>query len=296
MMSGDVTVWLNVLSVVSALNILIWCAAAALLQRRRHALVGDVLALRRTLLLLSAGYVLGCAFRSNWPVYDIGRQVAVDSWLSSVLIGRAVATVAELCFVAQWALMLRSAAHATHCRFGAAVARWLVPLIMVAELFSWHAVLTTSNLGHVVEESIWGLCALLLALGAFAVRPRCEPRQRALLALWCTAALVYALYMFGVDVPMYWSRWQADQAAGRLYLDLTQGLLDAASRRHVSLAWHDWRNEVLWMSLYFSVAVWLSIALVHVPLPRVQRATLLAAVQDLGALDDARHLARLLVA
>jgi 2-methylcitrate dehydratase PrpD len=32
------------------------------------------------------------------------------------------------------------------------------------------------------------------------------------------------------------------------------------------------------------------------PLPPAQRATLLAAVQDLGALDDARHLARLLVA
>jgi hypothetical protein len=112
MMSGHVGVWLNALSVVSMLNVSMWIAAAALLRFRRRTLGSDVLALRRTLLLLSAGYVLGCAFRSHWPVYDIARQVAVDSWLSSVLIGRAVATMAELCFVAQWALMLRGAGGA----------------------------------------------------------------------------------------------------------------------------------------------------------------------------------------
>jgi hypothetical protein len=33
----------------------------------------------------------------------------------------------------------------------------------------------------------------------------------------------------------------------------------------VSHRWQDWHNEVAWMSLYFSVAVWLSIALVHAP-------------------------------
>jgi hypothetical protein len=30
----------------------------------------------------------------------------------------------------------------------------------------------------------------------------------------------------------------------------------------------DWKSEVAWMTLYFSVAVWLSIALVHAPLPK----------------------------
>jgi hypothetical protein len=37
----------------------------------------------------------------------------------------------------------------------------------------------------------------------------------------------------------------------------------------VSHRWQDWRNEVVWMSLYFSVAVWISIALVHSPVPEV---------------------------
>ena len=74
--------------------------------------------------------------------------------------------------------------------------------------------------------------------------------------------------MFLVDVPMYWTRWIADEAHGRLYLTIDQGLRDVSARWIVSHRWEDWKNEIAWMSLYFSVAVWLSIALIHAPLPR----------------------------
>ena len=77
--------------------------------------------------------------------------------------------------------------------------------------------------------------------------------------------------MFLVDVPMYWSRWMADEAMGRQYMSLSQGMFDISGRWVVSHRWEDWRSEVTWMSLYFSVAVWISIALVHAPAsqPRV---------------------------
>jgi hypothetical protein len=45
------------------------------------------------------------------------------------------------------------------------------------------------------------------------------------------------------------------------------GAADAASRWTVSHDWAHWRSEVVWMTLYFSVAVWISIALAHVRLP-----------------------------
>jgi hypothetical protein len=128
-------------------------------------------------------------------------------------------------------------------------------------------VLTTSNLGHVIEESLWGLCAALLVAGLVACWPRCEPRLKPLLALWCATGVGYVGFMFGVDVPMYLGRWLADEAAGRSYLTLAQGLADA-SRSIVSHRWDDWKGEVVWMSLYFSVAVWLSLSLVMLPWPR----------------------------
>ena len=75
------------------------------------------------------------------------------------MVGRSVATVAELCFVAQWALLLREVSQATGSAFGLSVAPD-VPLIVIAETCSWYSVLTTSNLGHVVEERS-GDCARL---------------------------------------------------------------------------------------------------------------------------------------
>ena len=60
-------------------------------------------------------------------------------------------------------------------------------------------------------------------------------------------------------------RINTDSASGRHYMSIAQGVHDAAVRRIVSYRWQDWKSEVVWMSLYFSVAVWLSIALVHAP-------------------------------
>ena len=71
--------------------------------------------------------------------------------------------------------------------------------------------------------------------------------------------------MFMVDVPMYWTRWNFDESHGRHYLSIAQGLSDTAVRWQVSHNWQVWRGEVLWMSLYFSIAVWLSIACIHTP-------------------------------
>lgn len=266
-MTEPVFLWWDALSAMAAANLAAWGWIAHALHRRRAAMSVDEFRARRALLVLSAVYVAGCAYRSFVPVFDIPRLSLADGWFASALVGRSVATVAELCFVAQWALLLRQASRDTDTALGRMAARWLLPLIALAEMCSWYAVLTTSNLGHVIEESLWGLCAALLVAGLVACWPRCEPRLKPLLALWCVTGVGYVGFMFGVDVPMYLGRWLADEAAGRSYLTLAQGLADA-SRWIVSHRWDDWKGEVVWMSLYFSVAVWLSLSLVMLPWPR----------------------------
>ena len=217
-------------------------------------------------MILCAGYVLGCAYRSFFPVYDVQRLVMVDSWQSSVLVGRSVATIAELCFAAQWALLLHTMAEKYASPATAKLARWIVALIVLAETCSWYAVLTTSNLGHVLEESLWGLSASVLVASFLYLWPRSVRPHRALLAVACALGLAYVVYMLEVDVPMYWARWVHDEGRGHQYLSIAQGLQDVSGRWVVSLRWADWKSEVVWMSLYFSVAVWLSIGLMHASL------------------------------
>lgn len=271
MMTPAVDLWWSLLCSVAVVNAVAWAGSAIYLSRRRHVLTASAYAAHCMQLRLSAVYVFGCAFRSAFPVFDIPRLCVVDSWLSSVLIGRSVATCAELCFAAQWALMLREAASATGSRLGQVAARLILPLIALAELCSWYSVLTTLNIGHVIEESLWGATAGLLVLGLLAVGPRCAVPRRSVLAVGCVSALAYALYMACVDVPMYWHRWLADRASGRPYFSLLQGAHDAAVRWLVAYRWEQWRSEVVWMTLYFSVAVWLSIALIHAPRFRALR-------------------------
>jgi hypothetical protein len=144
-------------------------------------------------------------------------------------------------------------------------------MIVLAETCSWYSVLTTSNIGHVIEESLWGLAAALLVASLLSLWPRVGVRVRPMLLAMALTGLAYVGFMFMVDVPMYWERWLADEASGRSYLSLGQGLQDTSGRWVVSHQWQVWKSEVLWMSLYFSVAVWLSIAFVHTPTLRRQK-------------------------
>ncbi len=257
-------VWWAGLCLVGLLNIALWCHAARWNAHAAPASDAEA-SWRRAQLVLSAVYVLGCAYRSAFPVFDVPRQTLFDSPFSSALVGRSVATVAELCFAAQWGLLLVAMGR-TFANRAMVVAGWyIVPLIALAEVCSWYSVLTTSNLGHVFEESLWALCAAAVMASLAWAWPRCARPERSVLVLGCLLAAVYTAYMVVVDVPMYATRWLADEASAKTYLALGEGVLDAGSRWHATSQWAHWRSEVVWMSLYFSVGVWMSIGLVHMP-------------------------------
>jgi len=271
--------WWVQLGTIAVLNLALWGYSARVLANKRSSMSPEAYSARRLQLLVSAGYVFGCAFRSFFPVFDVPRVTLVDSWVSSAMVGRSVATIAELCFAIQWALLTRETARATGSLYAHVVARLVVPLLAVAEACSWYSVLTTSNLGHVLEESLWGTCAALVVISMVMIRPRCTPIPRSVVVTWCVLGVAYVAYMFLVDVPMYWERWVADQAAGREYFTILQGVADATHRRVVTFSFERWHTEMLWMSLYFSVAVWISLSLIHAPVAEARSARALSGRQ-----------------
>lgn len=271
MTSFTVTSWWYLLCATAAVNVLAWALSAAVVKRDQSVMSADSYIACRRQLVLSAVYVFGCAFRSAHPVFDIPRLVLFNGWLSSVVVGRSVATVAELSFVAQWALLFRQCAGASEWTFTRIVPVAIVPLIALAEVCSWYAVITTSNAGHVVEEAIWGSTAALMLIAMVLVRARWTGARRRVLIGWCVVGAAYVAFMFLHDVPMYWSRWMIDEETGRHYLSIWQGLTAISHQRVVSHRWQDWKSEMAWMSLYFSVAVWISIAFVHVAVREAKR-------------------------
>ena len=251
--SNPVSLWWGFLLVVSSINVVIWLSLNRYVRR---------ITLRfEVLLVLSAAYVFGCAFRAVLPRADVQRICLFDTWLSSVFIGRSVATLAEICFVAQWAIILRHLAGTAESMTARNIANVILPLIVLAEGCSWYAVITTSYLGNTLENSLWALTFLLIALALLLLLDKFAGAMRLAIAASLLGVLGYVAFMFTVDVPMYFERWQTDLASGKELLGLFAGLYDVTTRWVVTHRITLWSDEIAWMSLYFSVAVWTSLAL-----------------------------------
>ncbi len=276
--SNPVAVWWAFLLGVSVANIALWLLLHRHFKKRMPNFRSGMLRIEM-MVLLCAAYVFGCAFRSILPRADVQRIALFDTWLSSVFVGRSVATIAEVCFVIQWAIVLRQLGRWVKSDTVSNISMTIVPLILIAECCSWYAVITTNYLGNAVENSLWAVTFTLIAVAL--VRLLYEFRGVARMAIGTKVAGVtcYLAFLVTVDVPMYVSRWQADLTSGKEFLGIFSGLYDLGTRWAVTHDLGQWQDEIAWMSLYFSVAVWSSLALcgfelVKHHLPRYRRSPL----------------------
>lgn len=274
--SNPLAWWWSLLTLVSGVNIAVWFVLYSQLHEQPAGSLGGTsgieLMLLRTgspgstsnielMLLLCAAYVFGCAFRSFLPRADVQRICLFDTWLSSVVVGRSVATVAEICFVAQWAIILHQLGAMTGSDTTLNAAWVIVPLILIAECFSWYAVLTTHYLGNAIENSIWAVAFLAVGIGLCRLLPEFDGPVRVVLVVTIVGIAAYLAFLMTVDVPMYLSRWRAGLAEGSRLLRPLEGLRDVSTRWVVTHDLAEWKGEIAWMSLYFSAAVWASLAL-----------------------------------
>jgi hypothetical protein len=258
--SNPLAWWWGLLTAVSGANIAVWFLLYRQLHEQPTGSLGSTSGIG-LMLLLCAAYVFGCAFRSFLPRADVQRICLFDTWLSSIVVGRSVATVAEICFAAQWAIILHQLGSMTAADTTLTAAWVIVPLILIAECFSWHAVLTTNYLGNAIENSIWAVAFFLVGIGLCRLLPEFDGPVRVVLAIAIIGIAGYLAFLMTIDVPMYLSRWRAELADGSKLLRPLEGLRDVSTRWVVTHDLAEWKDEIAWMSLYFSAAVWASLAL-----------------------------------
>src|SRR4030088_749231 len=250
----------GLLTPVSGANIAVWFLLYRQLHEQPTGSLGSTSGIE-LMLLLCAAYVFGCAFRSLLPRADVQRICLFDTWLSSVVVGRSVATVAEICFAAQWAIILHQLGRTTGADTTLNAAWVIVPLILIAECFSWYAVLTTNYLGNAIENSIWAVAFFVVGIGLCRLLPEFDGPVRVVLAIAITGIVCYLAFLMTIDVPMYLSRWRTEIADGSKLLSPIEGLRDVSTRWIVTHDLAEGKDEIAWMSLYFSAAVWASLAL-----------------------------------
>ncbi len=246
------TLWLGSLASLALLNagLWIWIARSA----APHTHYADIQ------LLLSGIYVGVCGFRSLFPRVDLERVCLWDTWLSGIPLGRTLATIAELCFAVQCALFVERLSAMAGMPALAGAARVFVPVVILAEFVCWYAVLSLNHIGHAIEELLWAMLMLLLAAASGAAALAARGPLRVMLVTGFVVYGVGACLTLVVDVRMYIARWRAHAPRG--YLTLATGLRDSQRRRHPTARWDVWRAEAPWMTVYFSVGVWTSLAMV----------------------------------
>jgi hypothetical protein len=176
------------------------------------------------------------------------------------VLGRAAATIAELCFALQCGLFVQRLADLTGVPLLSAMALTFVPVAVIAEIACWHAVLSLDHFGHAVEETLWAVIMLLLAMASGAAGLASEGVRAWLLLAGAVIYAAGAALTLAFDVTMYMGRRRAWASVERL--PLATGLRDCGRRRTPTRAWEVWRQEVAWMTLYFSIGVWTSLAMV----------------------------------
>lgn len=268
--SNPVTLWWVFLIAVSLVNIVAWIwTRTSMKQIYRDELAHDGNRIPKRVqwvVWCSAAYVFGCAFRSFIPRADVQRITLFDTWFASVFLGRTVATIAELAFVVQWAIVLWFLSEQGRSKVGTLISKTIIPLIVIAEICSWYAVITTNYIGNFIEESLWAFTYILVAVALIALFESFKGALKYAIGIAVVFALLYVNFMVTVDVPMYGARYIADLTSQKPFLGFIEGLIDLNTRWHVTHDIAEWKSEIPWMSLYFSFAVWVSIGLCYVPL------------------------------
>lgn len=250
--------WWRVLCVLAILNICLWLAIWRFGARES--------AYSAIQLFLSGVYVFVCAYRSILPRVDLERLVLFDSTFSSIFLGRSAATVAEICFGVQLGLLV----HQLGAQAGlpwVQHAAWVTTLCTVlAQAFCWHSILTLNHITQAAEELLWaaGLSWMAALLAIIAMDTSGVVHKLAISGI--VGSVVFVAYVLVFDIPLYLRRFHGYRGGGLKYLTITQGVRDALQRREQDHTWEKWHDDALWLTPYFSIGVWISMALVLVPL------------------------------
>eukprot|EP00947_MAST-08B_sp_MAST-8B-sp1_P004484 g4484.t1 len=255
----------------------------------------------RAMKWLAVPWVWECAWRSVFPSLYLQRFAFWDTPLNSIIVDRTWACFGELSWTYQIALALRhvdrditaalsssssSSSSSSRSRSSSSsgggggggggtwwvqASAWLAFFAyVVAECISYYNTATTNEWWAAAEVFVDGLSFLVMAPACIVLLCRCPGKicassAKIFLLVMSITTVAYPAYNFFVDVPMYMTRYRADQAANKTYLPFLKGLEDAAVTRHVTHRLQDWSGDMSWMIMYFTFGAWSGLALMRGP-------------------------------
>ena len=207
-------------------------------------------------------FILSNTVRSIFPRIDVERICYYDSFVSTTIVGRSFATIGEISLSLQIAcsLFLMTQQLGVPSSFPYI----LPPAITFAQMLCWCGVLSTNQIFHVFEESIWAVSFTMIIPLLIKLQRKAQDSDKKKKLLGCVImASVYVIYMFAVDIPMYYRRYEENNDTGVQYLSLRDGLYDAMKCKLVTTKYEVWKEDAVWMIGYFVFGSFISVGMIN---------------------------------
>jgi hypothetical protein len=230
---------------------------------------------QKLLRALAVPVVIQCAWRGFFPSLYLQRYTFWDTLLNSILLDRTLACVGELAWntaLARTIIHIDSAVSPGGTRWVQFSAAALVLIYIVAECTSYYNTATTNEYWAAIEVALDAISQVIAAPAVARLLLHMTARdgmtsstkkghvnflasQRSSATVFCALflvnSIVFPLYNFTIEVPMYLRRYAEDRRRGKTYLPFVSGLVDAALRRVPTQRTSDWREDMFWMVAYF---------------------------------------------
>ena len=223
------------------------------------------------LIILVTIYVFVCAIRSIWPRTDGPGLCIHDNYISTPFVGRCLTTIAEISFsifiVGVTNIILDSFSSINGINVIRKLNNSMVVFISIAQIFCWIGIITQDPSYNVIEESIWtifGSIILVIYLTLYSninklpSSPQLK-KIKSIIPYIIFVCLIYILFMTINDVPMYYNRAKKKRNSNESYNNLYDGIQSMKRCKKVTTSYKDWKNDIPWLTFYFTFTVWGSI-------------------------------------
>jgi hypothetical protein len=261
---NEIQNWLNLLKFVSIINISIVCVYIVLYYN-------SISKIQSFYFILVAIYVLVCAIRSLWPRLDTKCTCVFNNKISSPLVGRSLATIAEMAFIILIVMITNTILNIVQKSIGNThfietlkiLNLMIIPTIFIAQLTCWYGITTKNYFWEIIEGALWTYSIGILFIVYFYIYIKTvgknisNNRVRFITPFLPYILIITAfhlLFMFLNYMPLMFK----NNLLNKNHIPFWQGLSELSCNK-VSKKYKDWKKDIPWLTGYFSISVWVSI-------------------------------------
>ena len=242
--------------------------------------------------ILAFIFAIVCAIRTISPTKYTEKTCFLKTKIFTPFIIRTLATIAELAYIILCVYVfihiIKLIQQYSNKKLGhiKPYVYAVIPIIVLAEIFSWSGSITEYQPWNISEEVMW-LVATLIFIGLSLyilsiIKNIKSPKIKSVynfFTITIPIATVFAGFLAIVDIPMYVNRWKEDKKLDvkpikietikdfvldfkeKHRLDYDKKFNDLQQCRKVDQSFDEWKQEIPWLTGYFTIGVWSSFAL-----------------------------------